>query len=134
MGYSLDISPSVEVPQGLTLAWSVRLSVLSDDPLQYPPKCLVFQAETLGDPDSRAWFTAVASPAQLQEYPEDEPATADSGEAQVPYFRLDEVQLISRSPADIQTLIESFTEELSLLQRNLDALDVLGEPQTIVIP
>lgn len=133
MGYTLTSSASSPVVAASTTAWSVQLVVTSDDAEKYPPKCLVFQAEDPGNLQTRAWFTNVASPSQLQEYPEDEVTLAASGDVQVPYYRLDTVQLIGRSPDEIQLLILQFAEELTNLQRNLDALDILSESQTIPI-
>lgn len=132
MGYTLSASSATPAAAAVT-AWSTQLVVISDDPIKYPEKCLVFQAEDPSDPGTRSWFTCVASPAQLQEYPEDEVAPALSGDVQVPYFRLDTVQLIGRNADDIQNLILQFAEELSNLQRNIDALDTLQDPQIITI-
>jgi protein involved in polysaccharide export with SLBB domain len=76
----------------------------------------------------------VASPAQLQEYPEDEAQIPDSGDVQLPYFRLDTVQLIGRNPSEIQDLIQQFVEELTMLSRNLDALETFEDEQIITVP
>ncbi len=114
-------------------AWSVRITVTSDDEVLYPSKCLVFQSEDPSDSNSRAWFTNVASPAQLQEYPEDAAQLPDSGEVQLPYFRLDTVQLIGRNPSEIQDLVGQFAEELTLLSRNLEALEIFQDEQVIPI-
>lgn len=134
MGYTVTTSSSSAVEAASTTAWSVQLTVSSDDEAKYPAKCLVFQAKDPSDPATRAWFTNVASPAQLQEYPEDAAVLPLSGDIQVPYFLLDSVQLVGRNPDDIQLLVLQFVEELSNLKRNLDALDILAEEQTIVVP
>lgn len=131
MGFTLTASPSSEVVLAEKTAWGVQLTVTSDDADKYPPKCLVFQAESPGELNTRSWFTAVASPAQLLEYPEDEPQAPESDGDLLPYFRLDTVQLIGRNPVDLQNLTAQFAEELLLLQRNLDALDVFGGGQVI---
>ena len=107
---------------GQRTAWSTRLTVLSSDPVRFPVKVLVFQAEEPADPDTRGWFTAVASPAQIQEYPEDLPASG-SGEVQQPYYRLDTVELVGRNADQLATLADQIAEELDLLARNITALE-----------
>ena len=128
--YTLTREDVQEVLVGQRTAWSVRLVVTSSDAETFPPKALVYQAETPGDPDSRGWFTAVASPAQLLEYPEDA-ALALPGELQQPYYRLDHVQLVSRNADSLALLVDDFFEELQLLARNITALNNLGPGQVV---
>lgn len=132
MSYTIIQQAPVEVPVNGRTAWSVTLTVRSSDDLAYPPKVFVFQAEDPANPDTRGWFTAVASPAQLLEYPEDNPAI-DSGEAQQPYYRLDSVALVTRNPGDLDEIIQKVFEEVDFLYRNLKALEVMAEP-VIMLP
>ncbi len=117
---------------GQRTAYSVKLTVTSTDPVRFPTKAFVFQAEEPANPDTRGWFTAVASPAQLLEYPEDVPAY-ESGAMQQPYYRLDEVELVGRNPGQIEELTNQIVEELDLLARNLEALERFEEA-TLILP
>jgi hypothetical protein len=107
---------------GQKTAWSVRITVLSSDPVRFPTKVLVFQAEEPADPNTRGWFTAIASPAQLLEYPEDYPASG-SGQVQQPYYRLDTMDLVGRNAAQLAELADQVAEELDLLGRNIMSLE-----------
>ena len=124
MSYTLTKQDLQEILIGEKTAWSLKLTVTSSDAVTYPPKVFVYQAEEVGNPNTRGWFTAVASPAQLLEYPEDA-AVAESGELQQPYYRLDNVQLVSRNTSQLVTLTAQIMEELQLLADNIKALDEL---------
>lgn len=132
MGYFLHRS-QIQAVAGPQTSWSARLTVTSSDVVLYPPKVFVFQAEDPANPATRGWFTAVASPAQLEEYPEDAPAEVVSGESQQPYYRVDSLQLVTRSADDINNLVADIRLELAQLTRNLDAIRNLQEPETIPI-
>lgn len=114
-------------------AWSVLLTISSSDELNYPTEIFVYQAETPADPNTRGWFTAVSSPAQLLEYPTDGPAVS-SGDVQQPYYRLNTVELVSRNASDIELLVRQVYEEVDLLYLNLRALGQLEQPVIMLPP
>lgn len=104
------------------VAWAMKLTVASSDPAAFPPEVFVYQIENPADVNSRSWFTAVASPAQLEEYSVATPAPTGPGQLQVPYFRLAVLSLVSRNASDLQLVFNQVVEELSLLRNNLIAL------------
>ena len=132
VSYTLIQQAPVEQQVAGRTAWSVTVTVRSSNELAWPSKIFVFQAEDPADPLTRGWFTAVASPAQLQEYPEDAPVI-DSGADQQPYYRLDSVEIVTRNPDDITALVEQIYEEADLLYLNLKAMNNLAEA-TILLP
>lgn len=138
MSYTLVRSAITTEPVSSKTAWAVQLTVETDDEPARPSKVFVYQAEDPSDPNTRGWFTAVASPAQLEEYPEDAPAApssagSDSVTVQQPYYRLDTVTLISRNASDIETLVDKIQGQLEVLSRNLDAIDSMTLDEEIVI-
>lgn len=130
MSYTLTKQDLQETVIAEQTAWSVKLVVTSSDEVLYPPKVFVFQAEDPANPDTRGWFTAVATPAQLLEYPEDAPVNA-SGELQQPYYRLDHVQFVSRNTSQLVALTADLMEELQLLADNIRALSLLEDEETV---
>ena len=118
------------------VAYSMRIAVTSADEDLFPPKVFVFHAEQPSDPDTRAWYEAIASPSQLEELPEDTPEAPGSGDIQNPYFRLNEMTVVERHPSLLQTFLEEVEEELALLHANLDVLNDWGSSptETITIP
>jgi hypothetical protein len=126
--YSLAIAfEETEVSE--RTAWSASVTVSSDDP-DFPTKIMVFQAEDPADPNTRGWFTAIANPAQLEEYPEDAPAPAGEGETMIPFYRTDTVVLVSRNAVDLQRVIDEIREEVTLLEDNIAAIATLSESNT----
>jgi hypothetical protein len=131
--YSLIRENALPVEAMEQTAWSMKLTVASSDEDLAPSKVFVYQAEDPEDPDTRGWFTAVASPAMLLEYPEDTPALSGSDSLQQPYYRLDEVTLVSRSASSLEDLYEQVKEALHNLWANLLAHEELDSPVTEVI-
>jgi len=126
--YTLYRQTAEEVLVAKQTAWSVRLDVDSSDPVVFPPAVFVFQTETF-EPDSRAWFTTVATPADLEEYPVDVPA--EPQEVQQPYFRKTWVQLVSRNAEDLEELVQKVFQRLRLLAANIQALHRLSAPDVL---
>ncbi len=123
-----DIEPTEVFKE---LAWQIVLTVDSDDNVLLPKEVFVFQIEDGDDPESRSWFTCIASPAQLLEYPVDEPAAPVSGEIWQPYFRKDTLTIVSRSHSALESLYEQIKEELVWLRRNLEAAQELTPGETV---
>lgn len=123
MHYSIERQDAEEVKVYKQTAWSVSLVVSSDNVTDYPPEIFVFQSEG-PEPEARAWFSTVATPADLVEYPTDAPAVQD-GVSQQPYFRLNTVQFVSRNARDIEQLIKMVERRVALLEANLEAINTL---------
>lgn len=114
-------------------AWSLALSVTSDEPVGYPPAVFVFQEESPGDPATRGWFTAIASPAQLLEYPVNATAEPEGDGLWQPYYRKAALTLVSRHPADLEQLYREIEAEILRLRLDLDALQLLAEATEVVL-
>lgn len=108
-------------------AWAVTLDVTSSDAVNFPPQVFVYQVEEPGNANSRAWFTAVASAAQLEEYPADEPVSPEAGGEHQPFYRLSRMTFVTRSPALAQEFIEKVKIHLKQLQTDLIAIEALEE-------
>lgn len=130
MAYTLTRADLQETTVLEKIAWSVKLTVTSSDSAVFPPEVLVYHAADPQDAGAGAWFECVASPAQLLEYPEDEPAQ-NSGGLQQPYFRLDNVQLVARNAVQLEELIAKIFAELDLLSRNIQAINTLMAATTV---
>jgi hypothetical protein len=131
--YTLLRQPSVPVEHQNQIAWGVVLTVKSSNPVAFPPEAFVMQAVNLHDPAEGAWFTAVATPDQLEQYPTD-PAEIENTTLQLPYFRVSTITLVSGNPDDIDILVRRIAEDLALLQANLIALTKFEQPEEILIP
>lgn len=66
-------------------------------------------------------FDHICSPTDLEEYPEDEP-TPDSRPA---WFRLNYVDVLLRSRAEVKAFIRDVTEDVQRLKQTLDLMDDL---------
>jgi len=124
--YTLVQTAPAEVINAPSMAWGMTLTVTSSDLDDYPPEVFVFQAEDF-TVNARAWFSTVASPADMLEYPLNAPA-APVGGVQQPYFRKATLTLISRSASDLEALIEEIKGRIVILERNLRSLLTLSPP------
>ncbi len=129
--YTLTRKAAVEVEFQQQIAYGVELEVNSDN-ADYSPAVFVMQAKDIHDPEEGAWFTAVATPRQLDEYPVD-PSEITNSALQQPYFRTDKITLVSANADDIEILVGRITEDLYLLWANLQALETFTEPEEIII-
>lgn len=130
--FSLIRKVPAEVSFQLQIAWAVELEVTSDD-AEVSPAVFVMQVRDTSDVDAGAWFTAVATPSQLDEYPT-EPEEIANTPVQQPYFRTNKITLVSRNADDIQILYERILADIELLHANLTALSEMAEPATVTIP
>lgn len=128
--YLLTRKASREVTAQQRIAWAVELEVTSDN--LFPAEVFIMQVQDINAPEDGAWFTAVATPRQLEEYPVD-PAEIVNTTLQQPYFRTDKITLISSNANDIEILVGRITEDIRLLQANLIALENFNEPEVIEI-
>jgi hypothetical protein len=69
-------------------------------------------------------FAAVATPTQLEDFNEDAPADGSS------YFRTDTIELVARTPEQLQSVFNSITFEVSSLIKDLESLEELTELTT----
>jgi hypothetical protein len=131
MSYSLTRKAAIPVTVQQQIAYAVELGVNSDD--ASPAEVFIMQVGDIHRPAAGAWFTAVATPRQLEEYPVD-PQEIVNTPLQQPYFRTDRITLVSGNADDIEILVGRIVEDLSLLQANLVALVSFETPEEITIP
>lgn len=119
--YHLTRKNSEKVTYGPQIAWAVVLTATSDDVANYPAEVFIMQCKSLVDPTQGAWFTAIATPIQLEEYPTD-PSSLETSALQQPYFRVAEITLVSGNASDIEILVSRISSDILLLEDNLAAL------------
>ena len=124
--YTLVQTAPAEVINAPSMAWGMTLVITSSAPDDYPPGVFVFQVEDFS-PNARAWFSTVASPADMLEYPVDAPAAPVEG-VQQPYFRKATLNLVSRSPSALEALVAEIKGRIVFLERNLRSLLTLSPP------
>jgi len=125
MGYTLTKTTPAVTPVLQQTAFSIKLTVTSDDAELFPVK--VFVMEKAVDLEEAAVFACVASPVQILDYPEDVAGPPVDGVIK-PYFRLDVVTIVSRAGTKLQNFIDRVQEELDILEANLVAFNSLSNP------
>ena len=88
------------------------------------PKIFVWQARESGDV-----FVCVASPADIEEVPEDDP-DIDSG---MPYYRTGRVSLIFRNYRDFEKYSRRMDDKIAMLSRALNGLENNTTTETITV-
>jgi hypothetical protein len=81
---------------------------------------------TSGLPSFEDVFVAVASPAQIEEFPANVPDTTN-------FFRTDKITLVAENEALLDELVDTVVEELSVLLNNLTAQESLTNSVTYTI-
>lgn len=66
-------------------------------------------------------FVAVCTPTQLEDFQEDSPAQGSS------FFRTSSIELVMRTPEELEAVFESLLYEVQKLVIDLDDLDKLGQ-------
>lgn len=66
-------------------------------------------------------FVAVATPTQLEDFPEDVPGEGSS------YFRTNTIELVARTPEAIRTIFESLLFEVKKLTIDLSDMEILTD-------
>lgn len=95
------------------------------------PKIFAYRLLPLqpGESSQVGFFDHVCSPSDLEDYPEDSPR---DGEAP-PWFRLDYVDLLVRSSAEAENLVQTIEEDVATLRLSLLRLETLGDATTITV-
>lgn len=108
-----------------------RVYIEVDDAENIPTKVFAYLTKPLSAVSAtyRGMFSHVCSAADLEDFPEDEPLSGS-----VPgWFRLNYLDLVVRSAAEAQNLIELVLADLRALKRTLVIMDTLGEPEEVWI-
>ena len=135
--YSPELPPDPPAPdsgRNIHLTWEVsrytygttdgiRVRIIADDATDMPTKVFAYQMLPL-KPNEEARvgsFDHVCSPTDLEEYPEDEPIE----NARPAWFRLNYVDVLLRSRAEVKAFIQDVTEDVQRLKNTLDTMDDL---------
>ncbi len=113
--------------QGRTQGWRLRIEI--GDRENIPAEIFVYQRKPL-PPSAGAFtddFVNIASPADLEEYPVNEPAGA------VPFYRLAYADIIFRSQSLADEAWNAIIADVTELIRTLDLMDNLVPMQPVVI-
>lgn len=135
--YTPEIEPPPPTPdtgRRVRLAWEVsrynfhstdgiRVRITAADATLMPSKIFAYQMLPLkpGDGERVGAFDHVCSPTDLEEYPEDEPIA----ESRPAWFRLNYVDVLLRSRAEVQAFIKDVAEDVQRLKLTLDTMDTL---------
>jgi|694.fasta_scaffold137971_3 hypothetical protein len=135
--YSPELPPPPPAPdsgRNIHLVWEVsrynyhstdgiRVRITADSATLMSPKVFAYQLLPLkpGDEERVGSFDHVCSPVDLEEYPEDEPI-ANSRPA---WFRLNYVDVLLRSRAEVKGFVQDVTEDVQRLKQTLDTMDDL---------
>lgn len=135
--YDPQIAPPGPQPDNgrrLKLTWKVshyninahdgiRVRIEATDAANMPSKIFAYLMLPLkaGATNPVGAFDHVCSPVDLEEYPEDDP-TPDSRPA---WFRLDYVDVLLRSRAEVEAFIRDVVDDVQRLKNTLDTSDML---------
>lgn len=121
---TLRIGEIASYVDGRTQGYRVRVDVVEANLMD--PEIFVYQRFSDTTPATDE-FSNVASPADLEEYPTNTPATGGQ------FFRLSYVDLVYRNMDLLQQSLTDLQNDVRSLVESLGILDVFGEPQTITI-
>jgi hypothetical protein len=101
----------------------IRVRITASDPMLMPEKIFAYLLLPLkpGTTERVGAFDHVCSPTDLEEYPEDDPLP----NARPEWFRLNYVDVILRSRAEVETFIGEVLEDVQRLKDTLDIADDL---------
>lgn len=135
--YDETLEPEVPPPvtqRNIHLTWSVsrylayqtdgiRVRIEADDANLMPTKIFAYQMLPVkpGEEDRVGTFDHVCSPVDLEEYPEDQPLP----NSRPAWFRLDYVDVLLRSRAEVKAFINSVVEDVNALKTTLDITEDL---------
>ena len=129
MGYELQQDAPEATPVMERTAFVQRITVTSDDPELYPPKALVFRQPPVGHAAPGPWFECVASLPDLMDYPEDAAPEPEEDDPYIrPYFRLAQMDVVTRSPSELAAFLDRVRLDLGRLEADIDALNSLTPP------
>jgi hypothetical protein len=135
--YTPDINPLPPAPNSgrrVKLTWQVsrynyettdgiRVRIAASDAAQMPSKIFAYQMLPLkpGEDERVGAYDHVCSPTDLEEYPEDDPIIYE----RPAWFRLDYVDVLLRSRAEVKAFIENVIDDVQRLKQTLDVADLL---------
>lgn len=118
----------------------IRVRITATDGVQMPNKIFAYQMLPLrpGAQERVGAFDHVCSPTDLEEYPEDDPLP----NYRPAWFRLNYVDVLLRSRAEVKAFIEDVIEDVQRLKTTLDVTDTLlpggetwiGTPPDVTAP
>lgn len=103
----------------------IRLRVEAIDASDMPTKIFAYlmQPTNPATRERAGAFDHICSPVDLEEYPEDEPVA----HSQPAWFRLDYLDVLLRSTAEVDQYIAEILSDIRALKRTLDTMDTLEE-------
>lgn len=135
--YDPAITPPAPAPdngRNIHLSWEVsryyfhttdgvRVRITADNATLMPAKVFAYQLLPLkpGANERVGAFDHVCSPTDLEEYPEDSPLI----NSRPAWFRLNYVDVLLRSRAEVQAFITDVVEDVQRLKQTLDTMDTL---------
>jgi hypothetical protein len=135
--YSPEIEPAPPAPdsgRNIHLSWNVsrynfhttdgiRVRITADSAALMSPKVFAYQMLPMkpNETERVGAFDHVCSPTDLEEYPEDAPLV----NSRPAWFRLDYVDVLLRSRAEVRAFIEDVVEDVQRLKHTLDMMDTL---------
>lgn len=101
----------------------IRVRITASDAVDMPTKIFAYQLLPLkpGAEERVGAFDHVCSPTDLEEYPEDDPLP----NYRPAWFRLNYVDVLLRSRAEVKAFIEDVAEDVQRLKTTLDIADTL---------
>lgn len=99
----------------------IRLRIEATEAEEMPVKIFAYLTMPLrpGAGDPVGVFDHICSPVDLEEYPEDEPIAGH----QPGWFRLDYVDVLLRSAAEIEAALAAILDDVRSLKHTLDTMD-----------
>jgi hypothetical protein len=135
--YSVDTEPPGPQPDNgrrIKLTWSVshynfnstdgvRVRITASDAANMPSKIFAYQLLPMlpGANTRTGSFDHVCSPVDLEDYPEDEPLP----KARPAWFRLNYVDVLVRSRAEVKAFLTDVADDVQRLKNTLDTMDTL---------
>lgn len=126
--------PGPESARRIKLTWQVsryyfnstdgiRVRITASDANLMPSKIFAYLLMPVkpGEDVRAGAFDHVCSPVDLEEYPEDDPIP----DIRPAWFRLDYVDVLLRSRAEVQAFIQDVAEDVQRLKKTLDVNDTL---------
>lgn len=135
--YSVAVSPPVPQPDNgrrIKLTWSashynfdatdgVRIRIEASDAANMPDKIFAYMMLPMlpGADNKVGTFDHVCSPVDLEDYPEDNPIP----KARPAWFRLNYVDVLLRSRAEVEAFLRDVADDVQRLKTTLDTMDTL---------
>lgn len=102
------------------------ITAIIEDAICLPKQILVFQRTLTAEKDFRDGFSHVASPADIEEYPVDEPI------AETPFYRADRVTLVFRHLGLLSRSLADLKQDICSLVETIEQMESLAESQLTI--